>query len=195
MGGTQSLDYHDVDASVPRGLNYQVAMSNRIFSDNVTMSDLPCMNCLRVEMGERACYNGICDSCGKTPPCLRWMFPELQATRGRRRGSADRHSGPGEARSQARRRNSLASGLSRNRLELSTFTHSYKKVVGIDSEGSEKDSTSCVICMTDFKAGEKVRRLACMHLFHVDCIDHWLTRQRVCPYCRVDVEASAAQFR
>ena len=23
MGGTQSLDYHDVDASVPRGLNYQ----------------------------------------------------------------------------------------------------------------------------------------------------------------------------
>ena len=23
MGGSQSLDYHDVDASVPRGLNYQ----------------------------------------------------------------------------------------------------------------------------------------------------------------------------
>ena len=33
-------------------------MSNRIFSDNVAMSELPCMNCLRVEMGERACYNG-----------------------------------------------------------------------------------------------------------------------------------------
>merc|ERR1719510_2533030 len=101
-------------------------------------------------MGERACYNGICDSCGKTPPCLRWMFPELQHnTRGRRRGSADRHTASGEARSQVRRRNSISSGLSKNRVELSTFTHSYKK-------GSEKDSTSCVICMTDFKAGEKV---------------------------------------
>merc|ERR1719400_514525 len=117
------------------------------------------------------------------------MFPELQT---RRRGSAERQTS--SSRGQVRRRNSISSGLSKNRVELSTFTHSYKKVVGIDSEGSEKDSTSCVICMTDFKPGEKVRRLACMHLFHVDCIDHWLTRQRVCPYCRVDVEASAAQF-
>ena len=33
-------------------------MSNRIFSDTVSLSDLPCMNCLRVEMGERACYTG-----------------------------------------------------------------------------------------------------------------------------------------
>merc|ERR1719336_3589071 len=104
-------------------------------------------------MGERACYNGICDSCGKTPPCLRWMFPELQT---RRRGSAERQSSSG--RGQVRRRNSISSGLSKNRVELSTFTHSYKKVVGIDSEGSEKDSTSCVICMTDFKPGERVRR-------------------------------------
>ena len=64
------------------------------------------------------------------------MFPELQNnSRGRRRGSADRHNTPGEARSEARRRrNSISSGLSKNRLELSTFTHSYKKVVGIDSE-------------------------------------------------------------
>ena len=53
-------------------------MSNRIFSENIPESELPCMNCLRVEMGERACYTGICESCGKTPPSLRWKFPELQ---------------------------------------------------------------------------------------------------------------------
>ena len=58
------------------------------------------------------------------------MFPELQGnSRSRRRGSADR-----DVRGQVRRRNSISSGLSRNRVELSTFTHSYKKVVGIDSE-------------------------------------------------------------
>ena len=29
MGGSQSLDYHDVDASVPRGLNYQASNSDK----------------------------------------------------------------------------------------------------------------------------------------------------------------------
>ena len=53
-----------------------------------------------------------------------------------------------------------------------------KEKINVYGQGSEKDSTSCVICMTDFKPGERVRRLACLHLFHVDCIDHWLTRQR-----------------
>ena len=36
----------------------QVAMYNRNFSESTPASDLPCMNCLRVEMGERACYTG-----------------------------------------------------------------------------------------------------------------------------------------
>ena len=27
------------------------------------------------------------------------------------------------------------------------------------------------------------------------CVDAWLLHNRVCPVCRVDVEASAAQFR
>ena len=33
-------------------------MYNRNFSERTPASDLPCMNCLRVEMGERACYTG-----------------------------------------------------------------------------------------------------------------------------------------
>ena len=37
---------------------FQLAVSNRLFSDEVGLDDLPCMNCLRVEMGERACYTG-----------------------------------------------------------------------------------------------------------------------------------------
>ncbi len=38
---------------------WQVATSNHLFTDNTSYADLPCMNCLRVEMGERACYSGI----------------------------------------------------------------------------------------------------------------------------------------
>jgi len=198
---------------VPR-LNYQVAMSNHIFNDDVSLEDLPCMNCLRVEMGERACYTGICDMCGQTPPSLRWMYPDApvaQLRQSRRRPprlsegrsfSTDRP----EHRSQSsggggggnRRRmsaDSLPHGISSSRIDLSSFTHSYRKVVGVDSMGEEKDSSTCVICLQDFAEGARVRRLGCLHLFHVNCVDAWLKRNRCCPVCRVDIEAAAAQFR
>lgn len=27
-----------------------------------------------------------------------------------------------------------------------------------------------------------------MHLFHVECVDQWLTTNKRCPICRVDIE-------
>ena len=30
----------------------------------------------------------------------------------------------------------------------------------------------------DFHTGDNVRRLACLHLFHVNCVDNWLGRNR-----------------
>jgi len=211
MGGNISME-DDVEDLIRMngGFRYQVAMSNRIFSENIPESELPCMNCLRVEMGERACYSGICDSCGKTPPSLRWKFPELQNnTRASRTatGSGSRARSSSDARERqrsngqlhSRRRLSISTpsstGLSASRVDLSSFTHTYSKIVGVDSEGCTNDSTRCVICLGDFLGGDRVRRLACMHLFHVKCVDSWLTIHRECPVCRVDIEASAAQFR
>ncbi|KAJ8433751.1 hypothetical protein Cgig2_026572 [Carnegiea gigantea] len=45
--------------------------------------------------------------------------------------------------------------------------------------------TDCVICLSEFKEGEKLRILPkCNHGFHVKCIDKWLKSHSSCPTCR-----------
>ncbi|KAJ3083379.1 hypothetical protein HDU99_010359 [Rhizoclosmatium hyalinum] len=38
-------------------------------------------------------------------------------------------------------------------------------------------ATNCAICFCDFESGDVIRELACLHIFHVDCIDPWLIIQ------------------
>ncbi|XP_027343813.1 RING-H2 finger protein ATL78-like [Abrus precatorius] len=64
---------------------------------------------------------------------------------------------------------------------LKTFpTVSYStelKLPGLDTE--------CVICLSEFTHGDKVRILPkCNHGFHVRCIDKWLSSHSSCPKCR-----------
>ncbi len=33
-----------------------------------------------------------------------------------------------------------------------------------------------------------------MHLFHVECVDQWLTTNKRCPICRVDIEDHMKDF-
>ncbi|ESQ30574.1 hypothetical protein EUTSA_v10011758mg [Eutrema salsugineum] len=43
----------------------------------------------------------------------------------------------------------------------------------------------CVICLSDFVSGERLRLLPkCNHGFHVRCIDKWLQQHLTCPKCR-----------
>ena len=45
--------------------------------------------------------------------------------------------------------------------------------------------TECMICLSEFTKGEKVRILPkCNHGFHVRCIDKWLKENSSCPKCR-----------
>ncbi|AET04687.1 putative transcription factor C2H2 family [Medicago truncatula] len=45
--------------------------------------------------------------------------------------------------------------------------------------------TECIICLSEFTKGEKVRILPkCNHGFHVRCIDKWLKEHPSCPKCR-----------
>ncbi|CAN0865368.1 RING-H2 finger protein ATL78 [Linum grandiflorum] len=54
----------------------------------------------------------------------------------------------------------------------------------------------CVICLSEFAAGDKVKILPkCNHGFHVRCIDKWLGSHSSCPTCRHCLIAATASSR
>jgi len=46
------------------------------------------------------------------------------------------------------------------------------------------DNLDCIICMEKFEENEKVKQLLCGHIFHGDCIDKWLEKEKKCPFCK-----------
>lgn len=50
----------------------------------------------------------------------------------------------------------------------------------------------CPICFATYEEGEELRTLPCLHAFHTECIDQWLTSRRAsslcCPVCHTKVE-------
>ena len=53
-----------------------------------------------------------------------------------------------------------------------------------DIKKLDKDKQNCVICMEDFKNGDKSTNLPCLHMFHTNCIQSWLKTQNTCPICK-----------
>ena len=51
----------------------------------------------------------------------------------------------------------------------------------------KNDDNKCVVCQYDFKNGENVTKLTCGHLFHSDCVDTWLSKNKVCPMCHKEI--------
>ncbi|KAJ4963455.1 hypothetical protein NE237_023394 [Protea cynaroides] len=53
-------------------------------------------------------------------------------------------------------------------------------------------ATECSICLSSLEEEEMVRLLPnCLHLFHTQCIDIWLSSQSTCPICRTMAEPQA----
>ncbi|CAG0919403.1 unnamed protein product [Notodromas monacha] len=73
-------------------------------------------------------------------------------------------------------------GASVELIEKNSHPHSYKKITR-SREGDEEED-KCTVCLSDFEEGEDVRRLPCLHLFHRNCVDQWLTQNKACPICR-----------
>lgn len=53
---------------------------------------------------------------------------------------------------------------------------------------SKRISDTCAICLEDYKDGENLRVLPCLHEFHLMCVDSWLTKWGTfCPVCKHDM--------
>ena len=95
---------------------------------------------------------------------------------------------------EARRNAGMTRGASRQCIERNTFPHKFTKrsapaadaaaTAGGNSE-EEEEVDKCTICLSEFETEEDVRRLPCMHLFHVECVDQWLNQNKRCPICRL----------
>ena len=62
-------------------------------------------------------------------------------------------------------------------------------------EERPENATQCMICLSDFVAGESLRRLPCAHVYHQPCIDEWLHRCTDCPLCKTNVEQAYIRNR
>lgn len=92
---------------------------------------------------------------------------------------------------------SINRGASQETIEANTLPYKYSKSTAKAEtvkeaaeadEDNESECEKCTICLCDFIEAEDVRRLPCMHLFHIECVDQWLPTNRRCPICRVDIE-------
>lgn len=76
----------------------------------------------------------------------------------------------------------------RDRIRTSSVMRVLMPVFRFSSKDCNEDT--CAVCLGDFKEGEQVRVLPeCLHLFHVPCIDMWLSSHSNCPLCRANANA------
>lgn len=84
-------------------------------------------------------------------------------------------------------------GASQDCIDRNTLAHKFSRIPRIKNAGEpeeeEEEVDKCTICLCEFEHDEDVRRLPCFHLFHVLCVDKWLSQNKRCPICRVDIEA------
>ncbi len=51
----------------------------------------------------------------------------------------------------------------------------------------------CMICQENFEEGDELAELACQHKFHYNCLDEWIKRRTVCPFCEADIPTSVIE--
>ncbi|KAJ0984832.1 hypothetical protein J5N97_003188 [Dioscorea zingiberensis] len=59
-------------------------------------------------------------------------------------------------------------------------------------KSSEQDE--CVVCLEEFKTGDILVHLPCLHKFHWTCVVPWIETNSHCPCCRTTISLSSLQY-
>jgi len=54
-------------------------------------------------------------------------------------------------------------------------------------ENSQDEFKTCGFCFDEYKDGEKLIYLPCMHRFHENCLDKLLNKKSLCPICQQQI--------
>ena len=60
-----------------------------------------------------------------------------------------------------------------------------------DPSKLDPEKKNCVICLEDFKEGDDIIILPCIHVFHKSCITDWLQSHNDCPICKFELNRSS----
>ncbi|KAL0463528.1 UNVERIFIED_CONTAM: E3 ubiquitin-protein ligase RHA2A [Sesamum latifolium] len=64
------------------------------------------------------------------------------------------------------------------------------RVCSYQKQSNDGVGSDCVVCLNRMGDGDRVRKLACRHVFHKDCFDGWLDHLNFsCPLCRAPLVA------
>ncbi|CAD6246229.1 unnamed protein product [Miscanthus lutarioriparius] len=60
--------------------------------------------------------------------------------------------------------------------------------------GQEGEGDECAVCKDGVAAGQRVKRLPCLHRYHDDCIVPWLQVRNSCPLCRYELPTDDPEY-
>ena len=61
------------------------------------------------------------------------------------------------------------------------------KVIYFGKRDLNNNDEFCCICRDNFEYTDIIRQLICEHIFHINCIDTWFTKNKTCPECRYEI--------
>ena len=59
---------------------------------------------------------------------------------------------------------------------------------------SNENKQTCVICLENYKIGDNISTLQCLHLFHRGCIEKWIREKLWCPICRYKISRNSLLY-
>lgn len=57
----------------------------------------------------------------------------------------------------------------------------------LQTQHDDESENLCCICRENFEYIDITRQLICEHIFHINCIDTWFTKNKTCPECRYEI--------